>query len=40
MTGIRFPGEAGIYPFLCRVQPGSGAHPAIYPVGTAGVVLN
>jgi hypothetical protein len=33
---VRFPGGAGNFCLLHRVQNGSGAHPASYPVGTGG----
>jgi hypothetical protein len=31
---VRFPAEAGIFSLHHRVQTGSGAHPASYPMGT------
>jgi hypothetical protein len=33
---VRFPAEAGNFSFHHRVQNGSGAHPASYPIGTRG----
>jgi hypothetical protein len=33
MTGVRFPVGAGIISLRHRVQTGSEAHPASYPVG-------
>jgi hypothetical protein len=33
---VRFPEEAGNFSFHHRVQNGSGAHPASYPVRTRG----
>jgi hypothetical protein len=33
---VRFPTEAGNFSLHHRVQNGSGAHPASYPVGTRG----
>jgi hypothetical protein len=33
-SGVRFPVRARIFSLLLRVQPGSGAHPASYPMGT------
>jgi hypothetical protein len=32
MIGVRFPAGAGNFPLRHRVQNGSGAHPASYPV--------
>jgi hypothetical protein len=32
-SGVRFPPGAGNFSLLRRVQTGSGAHPASYPVG-------
>jgi hypothetical protein len=34
MIGVRFPAVAGKFSLLHRVQNGSGAHPASYPMGT------
>jgi hypothetical protein len=39
MIGIRFPAEAGNFSLHHRVQTGSVAHPASYPVGTRGAFL-
>jgi hypothetical protein len=36
MIGIRFPARAGSFSLRHRIQTGSGAHPASYPVGTGG----
>jgi hypothetical protein len=33
---VRFPAEAGNFSVHHRVQNGSGAHPAFYPMGTRG----
>jgi hypothetical protein len=33
---VRFPAGAGDFSFPRRVQNGSGAHPASYPMGTRG----
>jgi hypothetical protein len=33
---VRFPAECGKFSLHHRVQNGSGAHPASYPVGTRG----
>jgi hypothetical protein len=33
---VRFPAGAGNFSFHHRVQTGSGAHPAFYPIGTGG----
>jgi hypothetical protein len=33
-SGLRFPAGAGNLSLLHRVQNGSGAHPASYPIGT------
>jgi hypothetical protein len=33
---VRFPAEAGNFSHHHRVQNGSGAHPASYPMGTRG----
>jgi hypothetical protein len=33
---VRFPAEAGNFSLHHRVQTGSGAHPASYPMGTRG----
>jgi hypothetical protein len=33
---VRFPAEAGDFSLYHRVQNGSGAHPAPYPMGTRG----
>jgi hypothetical protein len=33
---VRFPAEAGNFSLHHRVQNGSGAHPASYPIGTRG----
>jgi hypothetical protein len=33
---VRFPAEAGNFSLHHRVQNGSGAHPAYYPMGTRG----
>jgi hypothetical protein len=38
-TRVRFPGEAGNFSLHHRVQNGSGAHPASYPMGTGGSFL-
>jgi hypothetical protein len=35
-SGVRFPAGSGSFSLLHRVQYGSGAHPAAYPVGTRG----
>jgi hypothetical protein len=35
-SGVRFPAEAGNFSLHHRVQNGSGAHPASYPMGTRG----
>jgi hypothetical protein len=34
MIGVRFPVGAGNFSLRHRVQTGSGAHPAFYPIGT------
>jgi hypothetical protein len=34
--GVRFPAGAGNFSLHHRVQNGSGAHPASYPMGTKG----
>jgi hypothetical protein len=36
MIGVRIPARAGNFSLRHRVQIGSGAHPASYPVGTGG----
>jgi hypothetical protein len=36
MIGVRFTAGAGNFSLLRRVQTGSGAHPASYPMGTWG----
>jgi hypothetical protein len=36
MIGVRDPAGAGNFSFHHRVQTGSGAHPASYPIGTRG----
>jgi hypothetical protein len=36
---VRFPTEAGNFSLHHRVQNGSGAHPASYPMGTRGSFL-
>jgi hypothetical protein len=36
MIGVRFPVGAGNFLLLHRVQTGSGAHRASYPMGTGG----
>jgi hypothetical protein len=36
MIGVRFPARAGNFSLRHRVQTGSGAHPASYPMGAAG----
>jgi hypothetical protein len=36
---VRFPAGAGNFSFHHRVQNGSGAHPASYPMGTRGSSL-
>jgi hypothetical protein len=36
---VRFPAGAGNYSLHHRVQNGSGAHPASYPIGTRGSYL-
>jgi hypothetical protein len=33
---VRFPAAAGNFSLHHRIQKGSGAHPASYPVGTGG----
>jgi hypothetical protein len=33
-SGFRFPAEAGSFSLNPRIQNGSGAHPACYPMGT------
>jgi len=33
-TRVRFPVGVGIFSLRHRVQTGSGAHPASYPIGT------
>jgi hypothetical protein len=38
-SGVRVPAEAGNFSLHHRVQTGSGAHPASYPVGTRGSSL-
>jgi hypothetical protein len=35
-VGIRIPAEAKNFSLRHRVQTGSGAHPASYPMGTGG----
>jgi hypothetical protein len=35
-SGVRFPAGAGSFSLNHRVQNGSGAHPASYPMGTRG----
>jgi hypothetical protein len=35
-SGVRFPAEAGNFSLNHRVQNGSGAHPASYPMDTRG----
>jgi hypothetical protein len=35
-SGVRIPAGAGNFFLLHRVQTGSGAHPASYPMGTGG----
>jgi len=37
--GVRVPAGAGNFSLLHRLQTGSGAHPASYPVGTRGSFL-
>jgi hypothetical protein len=39
MIGVRIPAGAGNFSLRHRVQTGSGAHPASYPVGTKGPLL-
>jgi hypothetical protein len=34
MIGVRIPAGAGNFSLRHRVQTGSGAHPASYPIGT------
>jgi len=34
VIGVRFPAGARYYSLRHRVQTGSGAHPASYPIGT------
>jgi hypothetical protein len=34
---VRFPAGAGNFSLHHRVQNGSGAHPASYPIGTGGI---
>jgi hypothetical protein len=36
MIGVRIPAGAGSFSLHHRVQTGSGAHPASYPMGTRG----
>jgi hypothetical protein len=36
MIGVRIPAGAGNFSLRHRVQTGSGAHPASYPMGTRG----
>jgi hypothetical protein len=36
---VRFPAKAGNFSIRHRVQTGSGAHPASYPIGTVGSFL-
>jgi hypothetical protein len=36
MIRVRFPGGAGNFSLRHRVQIGTGAYPASYPVGTGG----
>jgi hypothetical protein len=36
MRGVRFPVGAGNFSLHHRLQTGSGAHPASYPMGTGG----
>jgi hypothetical protein len=38
-SGVRFPAGAGNFSLNHRVQNGSGAHPASYPMGTRGSFL-
>jgi hypothetical protein len=38
MSGVRFPAAAGNFSLWDRVQAGSGAHPASYPMGAGGAV--
>jgi hypothetical protein len=38
-SGVRVPVEAGNFPLHHRIQTGSGAHPASYPMGTRGSFL-
>jgi hypothetical protein len=38
-SGVRFPVGAGNFSVHRRVQNGSGAHPASYPMGTGGSFL-
>jgi hypothetical protein len=35
-SGVRFPAGVGNFSLHYRVQNGSGAHPASYPMGTRG----
>jgi hypothetical protein len=35
-NGVRFPAGAGNFSLNHRIQNGSGAHPASYPIGTRG----
>jgi hypothetical protein len=37
-SGVRFPAGAGNFSLNHRVQKGSGAHPASYPMGTRGSI--
>jgi hypothetical protein len=37
--GVRLPTEAKDYALVRRVQTGSGAHPASYPIDTGGSFL-
>jgi hypothetical protein len=36
MAGVRFPAETENFSLRHRIQTGSGAHPASYPIGTGG----
>jgi hypothetical protein len=38
-SGVRFLAETGNFSLFNRVQTGSGAHPASYPMGTGGSFL-
>jgi hypothetical protein len=35
-SGVRFPAGAGNFSLFLRVQTGSGAHPASFPMDTGG----